>query len=57
MLQMSWNEVWWCEMVVQIQNKKLPGNPESFLWCGQRDLNPHGCPPDPKSGAFPFTKL
>ncbi len=20
-------------------------------WCGRRDLNPHGCPPDPKSGA------
>jgi hypothetical protein len=23
----------------------------SFQWCEERDLNPHGCPPDPKSGA------
>lgn len=21
------------------------------VWCGRRDLNPHGYPPDPKSGA------
>ena len=21
------------------------------IWCGWRDSNPHGCPPDPKSGA------
>lgn len=23
----------------------------NFKWCGRRDLNPHGYPPDPKSGA------
>ena len=22
-----------------------------YKWCGRRDLNPHGYPPDPKSGA------
>lgn len=29
-------------------------NPTSYwsgVWCGQQDLNLHGCPPDPKSGA------
>ena len=25
--------------------------PSGYCWCEQRDLNPHGCPPEPKSGA------
>ena len=25
--------------------------PLRYKWCGRRDLNPHGYPPDPKSGA------
>src|SRR4030067_647375 len=26
-------------------------------WCERRDLNPHGCPPDPKSGASAIPPL
>src|SRR3970282_34104 len=26
-------------------------------WCERRDLNPHGCPPDPKSGAYAIPPL
>ena len=27
------------------------------FWCERRDLNPHGCPPDPKSGASAIPPL
>ena len=37
-----------CRVFKAIKKRKhqLPS-----LWCGQRDLNPYGHPPDPKSGA------